>query len=138
MMVPPMAGMIFAVTFAFMLLFPFLRLSLDGGGEPETLLFLTKTDFGFNIFALILFLVPIVGVAVSMTLKNHAALLIDAVLSLIGVIMIPLTLMAAGREAGQDALLRSHVSPGVGFIFVSVMMVGLLISTAGAAFQTRH
>jgi hypothetical protein len=46
--------------------------------------------------------------------------------------------MAAGREAGQDALLRSHVSPGVGFIFVSVMMVGLLISTAGAAFQTRH
>ena len=137
-MVPPVAGTIFAVTLAFMLLFPFVRLSLDGAGEPETLLFLTKTDFGLNIFALILFIVPIAGVFVSLALKPRTALLIDALLGLIGVIMIPLTLIAVGRDAGSEPLLMSHVAPGVGMILVSIMLVVVTISSGIAAFQARH
>jgi hypothetical protein len=137
-MVPPVAGTIFAVTLAFMLLFPFVRLTLAGSGEPETLLFLTKTDFGLNIFALILFLVPIVGVAVSLTLRTHLALLIDAILALIGVIMIPLALLAAGHDAGSNTLLGAHVSPGVGMIFVSIMLIVVTVSSGIAAFQTRR
>ncbi|MEO9046993.1 MAG: hypothetical protein ABI331_06115 [Gemmatimonadaceae bacterium] len=137
-MVPPVAGVIFAVTLAFMLLFPFVRLSLDGAGEPETLLFLTKTDFGLNIFALILFIVPIAGVFASLALKPRAALLIDALLGLIGVIMIPLTLITIGHDAGTNALLMSHVSPGVGMIFVSIMLLVVTISSGIAAFQIRH
>ena len=137
-MVPPVAGIIFAVTLAFMLLFPFVRLSLDGAGEPETLLFLTKTDFGLNIFALILFIVPIAGVFLSLALKARTALLIDALLGLIGMIMIPLTLITAGHDAGKDALLQSHVSPGVGMIFISVMLIVVTVSSGIAAFQTRR
>ena len=137
-MVPPVAGIIFAVTLAFMLLFPFVRLSLDGAGEPETLLFLTKTDFGLNIFALILFLVPIAGVFVSLALKARTALLIDALLGLIGVIMIPLTLTTIGHDAGSNVLLMSHVAPGAGMIFVSVMLVVVTISSGIAAFQTQR
>jgi hypothetical protein len=137
-MVPPVAGIIFAVTLAFMLLFPFVRLSLDGAGEPETLLFLTKTDFGLNIFALILFLVPIAGVFVSLALKARTALLIDALLGLIGVIMIPLTLITIGHDAGSNVLLMSHVAPGAGMIFVSVMLVVVTISSGIAAFQTQR
>ena len=137
-MVPPVAGTIFAVTLAFMLLFPFVRLTLEGAGEPETLLFLTKTDFGLNIFALILFLVPIVGVAVSLTMKARTALLIDALLGLVGVIMIPLTLLALRHNAGSDALLGAQVSPGFGMVLVSVMLIAVTISSGVAAFQTRH
>ncbi|MEO7216892.1 MAG: hypothetical protein ABI026_01745 [Gemmatimonadaceae bacterium] len=137
-MVAPVAGTIFAVTLAFMLLFPFVRLTLEGAGEPETLLFLTKTDFGLNIFALILFLVPIVGIAVSLTMKARTALLIDALLGLIGVIMIPLTLLAMRHNAGSDALLGAQVSPGFGMVLVSIMLIAVTISSGVAAFQTRH
>ena len=137
-MVPPVAGTIFAVTLAFMLLFPFVRLSLDGAGEPETLLFLTKTDFGLNIFALILFIVPIAGVFASLALKARTALLIDALLGLIGLIMIPLTLITIGHDAGRDALLMSHVAPGVGMIFVTIMLLVVTISSGIATLQLRH
>lgn len=137
-MVAPVAGTIFAVTLAFMLLFPFVRLTLEGSGEPETLLFLTKTDFGFNIFALILFLVPIVGVAVSLSMRAHIALLIDALLGLVGVIMIPLTLLAIRHDAGGNALMAAQVSPGFGMILVCIMLLAVTISSGVAAFQTRR
>lgn len=137
-MVPPVAGIIFAVTLAFMLLFPFVRLSLAGSGEPETLLFLTKTDFGLNIFALILFLVPIAGVFVSVALKGRTALLIDALLGLTGIIMIPLAFITIGHDAGRDPLLMSHVAPGVGLLFISAMLVAVTISSGIAAFQGRR
>jgi hypothetical protein len=74
----PVAATAFAVTLAFMLLFPFVRISLEGSGEPATLLFLTKTDFGLNIFALVLLLMPIAGIAASLVLRESAALLADA------------------------------------------------------------
>jgi hypothetical protein len=137
-MVPPVAGTIFAVTLAFMLLFPFARLTLDGAGEPETLLFLTKTDFGLNIFALILFLVPIVGVAVSLTMKARTALLVDALLGLVGVIMIPLTLLTMRHGAGSDSLLGAQVSPGFGMILVCIMLLAVTISSGVATFQARR
>ena len=137
-MVPPVAGIIFAVTLAFMLLFPFVRLSLAGAGEPETLLFLTKTDFGLNIFALVLFIVPIAGVAASLMLREHTALLADALLGLIGVVMVPLALITAGHDAGTNALLASHVAPGVGLIFVSILLLIVTVSSGIAALQTRH
>jgi uncharacterized membrane protein YbhN (UPF0104 family) len=137
-MVPQVAGAIFAVTLAFMLLFPFVRLSLEGAGEPETLLFLTKTDFGLNIFALVLLLVPVVGVAVSLALRERQALLADAVLAIIGVIMIPLTIMTIGHEAGSNAALASHVSPGFGVVLVAIMLLVVAVFSGIASFQTRH
>ena len=137
-MVPPVAGVIFAVTLAFMLLFPFVRLSLDGAGEPETLLFLTKTDFGLNIFALILFIVPIAGIFASLALKARTALLVDALLGLTGLIMIPLAMITIGHDAGRDALLMSHVGPGVGMIFVTILLLVVTISSGIATLQARH
>jgi hypothetical protein len=137
-MTPPVAGAIFAVTLAFMLLFPFVRLSLDGAGEPETLLFLTRTDFGLNIFALILLLMPVAGIAASLALRENVALMADAVLALIGIIMVPLTILALGHGAGANVLLASHVAPGVGMIMVLIMLVVLAITSGIAAFQIRR
>lgn len=137
-MTAPVAGMVFAVTLAFMLLFPFVRLSLDGASEPETLLFLTKTDFGLNIFALILLLMPVIGVAVSLSLRENTALLADAVCAVIGLVMIPLVILTAGHAAAGNALLLSHVAPGVGMIIVTIMLLVLALSSGIAVFQLRH
>lgn len=136
-MVPPVAGTIFAVTLAFMLLFPFVRLSLEGSGEPETLLFLTKTDFGLNIFALVLFLVPILGVAASLAMRESKALVADALLALIGVVMVPLVILTAGHDAGRNAALSSHVSVGIGTIAITIMLLVVAVSSGIAALQHR-
>jgi hypothetical protein len=137
-MTPQVAGAIFAVTLAFMLLFPFVHVSLEGSGEPELLLFLAKTDFGLNIFALVLLLTPVAAIAASLTMREHSALLADAVLAIIGVLMIPLTLLTAAHDAGGDASLSSHVTPGVGLILVTIMLCVLALSAGIAAIQTRH
>jgi len=121
-----------------MLLFPFVRLSLAGSGEPETLLFLTKTDFGLNIFALVLFLVPIVGVAASLALRESQALIADALLGLVGVVMIPLVILTVGHDAGRNAALSSHVSIGIGTILVSIMLLVVAISSGIAVLQGRR
>ena len=137
-MVPQLAAMIFAVTLAFMLLLPFVRLSLLGSAEPETLLFLTKTDFGLNIFALILFLVPIAGIAAGLALREHTALLVHAILAVIGLIMIPLIVFTASRAAGSNPLLAAHVVPGIGTILVAIMLLVIAIGSGIATLQTRH
>ena len=100
-MTPPVAGTVFAVTLAFMLLFPFVQLTLDGAGEPETLLFLTRTDFGLNIFALVLLLMPIAGVAVSLFVRERQALMLDALFAAVGVVMVPLVMLTLGHHTGR-------------------------------------
>lgn len=137
-MVPQVAATIFAVTLAFMLLFPFVRLSLAGSGEPATLLFMTKTDFGLNIFALILLLVPVAGIAASLALREHTALLVDAVLAVIGVIMIPLSMITISRAAGSNALLAAHVTPGIAMVLVSISLITIAIASGIAARQTSR
>lgn len=138
LMTREVAGTVFAVTLAFMLLFPFVRLYLDGSSEPETVLFLTKTDFGLNIFALVLLLVPVVGVAASLFLRDGLALVIDSVLAIIGIIMIPLTMLTLGHEAGGNAQLASHVSFGVGVIPVTIMLIVIAVTSGIAALQLRR
>ena len=128
----------FAVTLAFMLLFPFVQLTLDGAGEPETVLFLTKTDFGLNIFALILLLMPVAGIAASLALRENLALLADAVFAVIGLIMIPLAMLTVGHDAGANASLASHVAPGMGMILVTIMLCVIAVSSGIAAFQVRR
>ena len=137
-MVPQVAGAVFAVTLAFMLLFPFVQLTLDGAGEPETVLFLTKTDFGLNIFALILLLMPVAGIAASLALRENLALLADAVFAVIGLIMIPLAMLTVGHDAGANASLASHVAPGMGMILVTIMLCVIAVSSGIAAFQVRR
>ena len=133
----PVAGATFAVTLAFMLLLPFVRLTLDGSGEPATLLFLTKTDFGLDPFALVLLLVPVAGVAASLALREHAALVADAILAIVGVIMIPLVALTLGHGAGANALLSSQVLPGIGMIVVAIMLVVLAGASGIAALRSR-
>jgi hypothetical protein len=135
-MTPQVAGAVFAVTLAFMLLFPFVRLSLDGSASPETLLFLTKTDFGVNVFALVLILMPIAGIAASLILRESRALLADAILALVGVVMIPLTIITAGHEAGTNSLLAAHVSIGIGMIPIVLMLAVIAIGSGIAAFRS--
>lgn len=137
-MSPPVAGAVFAVMLAFMLLFPFVRLTLEGSSEPATLLFLTKTDFGINLFALVLLLVPVAGIVASMTLREHRAMLTDAILAVIGIIMVPLIVITLGHGAGDNARLASHVAPGMGMILVVIMLLILAASTGFAAMQTRR
>lgn len=137
-MTPPVAGAVFAVTLAFMLLFPFVRLTLAGAGEPETLLFLTKTDFGLNVFALVLLLMPIAGVAVSLILRGRQALIIDALLAIVGVVMIPLVMLTLGHDVGRNASLASSVAPGIGMIFIAIMLLVVAISSGIAALQARR
>jgi hypothetical protein len=137
-MTAPVAGTVFAVTLAFMLLFPFVRMSLDGAAEPEMLLFLTNTDFGLNIFALVLLLVPVAGIAASLALRESRALLADAVLALVGVVMVPLVILTLSHSAGGNAALASHVMPGFGMVLVPIMLGVLALSSGVAAFQARR
>jgi hypothetical protein len=137
-MTPPVAGAVFAVTLAFMLLFPFVRLTLAGAGEPATLLFLTKTDFGLNVFALVLLLMPIAGVAVSLVLHGRRALIVDALLAIVGVVMIPLVMLTLGHAVGRNASLSSSVAPGMGMILITVMLLVVAISSGIAALQAKR
>lgn len=136
-MTPEVAGTVFAVALAFMLLFPFVRLTLEGSSEPDTVLFLTKTDFGLNIFALVLILVPVLGVAASLFLRREVALIVDSILGIVGVIMIPLTILTLASEAGANASLRSHVLPGVGMGAVLILLLVVAVTSGIAAFQAR-
>jgi hypothetical protein len=137
-MTAPVAATVFAVTLAFMLLFPFVRMSLDGATEPGLLLFLTRTDFGLNIFALVLLLVPVIGIAASMLLRESRALLAAAVVAAIGVIMVPLAILTLSHAAGGNVELASHVMPGFGMVAVLIMLGVLAISSGIAAFQARR
>ena len=137
-MSPPVAGAVFAVMLAFMLLFPFVRLTLAGSGEPATLLFLAKTDFGVDVFALVLLLVPVAGVIASMTLREHVAMLADAIIAVIGLIMVPLIVLTLSHGAGDSGLLSSHVAPGMGMILVVIMLLVVAASSGLAAMQTRR
>lgn len=137
-MTPQVAGMVFAVTLAFMLLFPFVQLSLASVGEPETLLFLAKTDFGLNVFALILLLMPVAGIVASLSLREDLALLADAICAAIGVVMVPFAILTLSHAAGGNASLASHVTPGVGMIMVLIMLCIIAISSGIAAFQARR
>jgi hypothetical protein len=136
-MTPEVAGTVFAVALAFMLLFPFVRLYLDGSSEPETVLFLTKTDFGLNIFALVLILVPVLGVAASLFLRREVALIADSILAIVGVIMIPLSMLTLAHETGANVLLASRVLPGVGMGAALILLVVVAVTSGIAAFQAR-
>ncbi|MEO8945962.1 MAG: hypothetical protein ABI338_05640 [Gemmatimonadaceae bacterium] len=136
-MTPEVAGTVFAVALAFMLLFPFVRLTLAGSSEPDTVLFLTKTDFGLNIFALVLILVPVLGVAASLFLRREVALIVDSVLAIVGVVMIPLAVLTLAHEAAANASLDSHVLPGVGMGAVLILLVVVAVTSGIAAFQAR-
>lgn len=69
-MPPQVTAAGFAVILGFMLLFPFLRISFGGAEQPRLLIHLFKTDFGFNIFAVLLLLTPLAGIIIAMMARS--------------------------------------------------------------------
>jgi hypothetical protein len=136
-MTPQVAATTFAVILAFMLLFPFVNLSFEGAEQSTLLIFLLKTDFGLNIFALILLLSPIVGLFAAMTMRKSWAI-ITTVTAGIGAIMVPLAVLMLRHETNEAPNVMPHVAPTVGTI-VFALGLGILAITAGiAAFRERR
>lgn len=124
---PQVAATVFLVLFALMLLLPLLRVSANGAGATSTTLFLFHTDFGFNPFALLLLLVPLAGIAAA--LLGHALWRIGvAVVAVIGLLLVPLTLLTFDAEHG-GARLPVHAVLGVG---AYVLILGYLAMIAMA------
>jgi len=91
-----------------------------------------------NVFALVLLLMPIAGVAVSLLLHGRRALIIDALLAIVGVVMIPLVMLTLGHAVGRNASLASSVAPGMGMILITVMLLVVAVSSGIAALQARR
>lgn len=135
-MAPQITAAFFALTLALMLLFPMVRLSFEGSSQSRLLIHMLRTDFGINIFAWILLLVPVVGIIVGMMARPFWDIA-SATLALIGVVMVPLSLLALGHETSSAAGV-AHVAPGIGVLIFPVILGLLALSTGFAAFRSRR
>lgn len=136
-MSPEIAAIFFALIFAFMLLFPFVHVSYEGSVQGRRLIQLIDTEFGINIFALLLFLLPVAGIILSMTARRawDFAATVVAVLALI---MVPLTIFTMQHWIGRVPGIIGQVRPGIG-TFVFPLFLGILaILTGIATFQDHH
>lgn len=131
--IPQVAAVFFAFTIAMMLLLPFVHLTFEGEQQGRSLIFLFHTDFGLNVFAIVLLLVPIAGLILTFVAPAHWALEV-AVISAIGVICVPLSILLLRREAGNPDI-SAHVAPGIG---TYVFLVLLAVVTVAAAIEAWY
>lgn len=137
-MAPQITAAFFALVLGLMLLLPFVRLSLEGADNGELLIHLAKTDFGINVFALILLLSPLAGIIVAMTMRGAWAIA-SAIVAAIGVIMVPLAIFTLQAEASSAPRTMAHVSPGVGtFAFPIALGIIAVVSALRALRERRR
>ncbi len=127
----------FALLGIFMLILPLARISFEGSLEPRALIFLLKTDAGFNIFALLLLLAPIVGIAEAM-LARSTWRLASASVALIAAILVPLALFALSRGTHRIANGMLSISPGPGWYVLFLGYLIIAVSTGIVAWRAGH
>lgn len=139
-MPPQVTAAGFAVILGFMLLFPFLRISFGGAEQPRLLIHLFKTDFGFNIFAVLLLLTPLAGIIIAMMARSTWYITV-AITAAIGVILVPLTIFTLQLQSRSTPNIMAHVAPAWGtFVFPTGLGIIAVVSalTALRARQARR
>src|SRR5579875_91885 len=63
---PQVAAACFAILIPAVLLLPLVRVAYDGQGSGGNALFVIRPDGHFNVFALLLLFIPLIGIAVEM------------------------------------------------------------------------
>lgn len=128
----------FAAMVVFMLLLPLAQVSFEGAVDARPLLFLLKTDTGFNLFALLLLLAPVAGIAEAM-LARSAWRIASAGIAVVALLMVPLTLFRVSQglhHTPVSDLVR--VAPGVGSYVLLLGYLVLAVATGTAALRARH
>jgi hypothetical protein len=134
---PQTVAVFFCGLIFIMLLIPVATVSVEGASDSRLLLYLLKSDAGFNIFALLLFLAPIVGVAVAMW-SDSAWRIATTIVAIVAIIMIPLTLITFSHEANGIANGLASTSPSVGSYVLLFGYLLIALITGTAAIRARH
>lgn len=136
-MAPQITAAFFALILGFMFLIPFVHIAFEGAEQPRLLIHLFRTDFGINIFALLVLLAPIAGIIVAMTMRGLWAIA-SAVVAAVGVIMVPLAIFTLQAESGSAPNVMAHVSPAVGTFLFPVGLGILCVTSALRALGARR
>lgn len=127
----------FAALLFFMLLFPLAHLSVEGSMDSRLLIQMVSTDGNLNVFALLLLLVPVVGIAIEM-LAPRAWRWAGAVTAVAGIVLIPLALLTMGRIFRGEPGGVVSVSPGLATYALAVGYIAVAVATGMAAVQARR
>ena len=136
-LVPQVAAVFFVFTIAMMLLLPFIRLSFNGAEQGQPLIFLFRTDFGLNIFAILLVLAPIVGLIVSLAAPRRWAIEVF-VIAAIGLICVPASIFVLSRAMGGTPNIGAHVLPAAGMYVLLVTLAVVLIDAGLEIWHERR
>lgn len=137
---PQVAAACFAAIIPVVFLLPMVRIGFGGSGNGRGIMGLIGADAGaFNIFALVLVLLPFVGIAVEM-MGRPSWDLTALVLSLIGLVCVPLMVVwaAAGAHALHGPL--GSVTPlfGAYTLFIAYLVLAAASAYEAFRFRRRH
>lgn len=126
----------FASLIFFTLLFPFAKVSIDGTMASDVLLQLLHPNGGFNVFALLVLLAPVVGIGVAMLARSSWRISTMGV-ALIALIVIPLALHTF--DHGQQVVTEgtATVIPGLASYILGFGYGMLALITGITAFRAR-
>jgi hypothetical protein len=134
---PQVVAVGFAAMVFFMLLLPVARVSFEGSMDSRLLVEILKTGAGLNVFALLLILAPVAGIAVAM-LARSAWRIASALVAVVAFIMVPLALVTLSRGMYGTSAGLASVSPGVGSYVLLLGYCILAMVTSTAALRARH
>jgi hypothetical protein len=122
-----------------MLLFPLVHVTIEGAGYPRLTIQMLSADGAFNVFALILLLVPILGIAIEM-LAPRAWRIGGAALALLGIIMVPLAVFWLNRGLRDELGSLENVSmgPGAYILLLGYVLLFLVIGTTEFRWYRHH
>jgi predicted Co/Zn/Cd cation transporter (cation efflux family) len=113
------------------------RVAYDGQGAGSNTLFLLRPGGGFNVFALVLLLVPLIGIAVEMMQRpfwDIAAI----VIALVGALMVPLAIWMVSSAAHGALGNGATVSPAMGAYALFIAYLTLAVATAIESWRLRR
>ncbi len=127
----------FAALIFFMLLLPLVHVSIGGATNSRLLIQMIRTDGSFNVFALLLLLVPLAGLAAEMLAprKWRGA---GVIMAIVGIVLIPLAIYTTSRTLQGELGNMASISPGLGAYVLVLGYIILAIVTGTAAVRERR
>jgi hypothetical protein len=133
---PQVIATLFAAMLILTILLPIAEVSLEGSMSPRNLVQLISSEAGFNIFALLLLILPVIGIGEAM-LARSAWRGASAVVAFVALALLFLVLFLLDRAVGEMGDGTGNVTPGIGgYIFLIGYLIILTI-TSIAAFRAR-
>jgi uncharacterized membrane protein len=134
---PQVAAACFAILIPAVLLLPLVRVAYDGEGSGGNALFVLRPDGHFNIFALLLLLIPLIGIGVEMAQRpswDFAAILI----ALLGAVSVPLAIFTVSSAAHGALGGAASVRPAMGAYALFIAYITLAIALGIESWRLRH